>query len=141
SYLFPVHTDSLQERMSYIAESFWKRKLSAAPVVVGRDFRDKRVSAVSGLVSGSGKVSFLILADDRWNGMISKVHANVDYLYVCRGFRGRLSRLSRLFRPGCVVLDASLWKYDSKRYIQECRTLGWNYYDMEVLGALKVALY
>ena len=48
------------------------------------------------------------------------VRADVDYLYVCRGFNGNLSHLARLFRPRCVVLDASLWASDRERCLQEC---------------------
>ena len=48
--------------------------------------------------------------------------------------------LSRLFNPRCVGLDASLWRNERRRYIQECDRLGWSFHDMEAKGALKVAL-
>ena len=40
SYLFSTEEDSVRERMSYISESFWEKKLSDVPVVVTGDFRD-----------------------------------------------------------------------------------------------------
>ena len=126
--------------MAYIADSFWRRKLSAPPVVVSGDYHDARVSATGGLVECTGGVSFLVLCDGRWGRLKSNVRADVDYLYVCRGFNGNLSHLARLFRPRCVVLDASLWASDRERCLQECRDLGWNCYDMRREGALKVAL-
>lgn len=141
SYLFPAFPDSVREGgMAYIADSFWRRKLSAPPVVVSGDYHDARVSATGGLVECTGGVSFLVLCDGRWGRLKSNVRADVDYLYVCRGFNGNLSHLARLFRPRCVVLDASLWASDRERCLQECRDLGWNCYDMRREGALKVAL-
>lgn len=140
SYLFPVVADSVEQKMAYISDSFWKKKLSAEPLKVMKDFRDERVMSVSGLVSGVRGVSFLILSDRRWQGMTGKHRAEVDYLYVCRGFDGNLTEMSHLFHPRCVVLDASLWSRDRERYIRECETLGWNFHDMKVKGALKVAL-
>ncbi len=140
SYLFPSKEDSISERMSYIAESFWQKKLSDVPKVVTGDFRDNYVSSVHGLVSGRKGVSFLMLTDDRWDRIKGLRRASVDYLYVCRGYRGSMHRLFRLFHPRRVVLDASLWRRDRLRYIQECRRLGWDFHDMEAQGALKVAL-
>lgn len=140
SYLFSTEEDSVRERMSYIAESFWEKKLSDVPVVVTGDFRDNYISSVHGLVAGRNGISFLMLTDNRWDGIKGMHRAEVDFLYVCRGYHGSLHELSRLFNPRCVVLDASLWRGDRKRYIQECSRLGWSFYDMEVKGALKVAL-
>ena len=140
SYLFSTEEDSVRERMSYISESFWEKKLSDVPVVVTGDFRDNYISSVHGLVAGRNGISFLMLTDNRWDGIKGMHRAEIDFLYVCRGYHGSLHELSRLFNPRCVVLDASLWRGDRKRYIQECSRLGWNFYDMEVKGALKVAL-
>lgn len=140
SYLFPALPDSVQGGMAYIADSFWRRKLSAPPVVVSGNYRDARVSATNGLVECAGGMSFLVLCDDRWERLKSNVRADVDYLYVCRGFKGSLPHLARLFQPRHVVLDASLWKSDRERCLQECRDLGWDCYDMRQEGALKVAL-
>lgn len=140
SYLFPTRTDSVYERMSYIASSFWIKKLSEKPRVITDDFKDDYISSVSGLVGGRGGVSFLTIADNRWSRVRSKKRAEVDFLYVCRGYQGSLSELSRLFCPRCVVLDASLWRGARRRYIRECVSLGWSFYDMEAKGALKVAL-
>lgn len=140
SYLFPAQGDSVATRMSHIAETFWEKKLSAAPAIVVGDFRDSYVSLMHGLATGRGGVSFLMLTDDRWNGTRGTRRADIGYLHVCRGFRGSIRELSRLFNPRCVVLDASLRWSDRKRYVQECNALGWRFHDMNAEGALKVAL-
>ena len=140
SYLFTAGTDCVRERMSYIAESFWRKKLTAAPLWVGGDFRDDTVIARQGLVYVKGGLSFLMLSDGRWEGMAGKKRADVDYLYICRGYRGSLSDIGRLFRPRHVVLDASLWDSDWRRYATECKALGWDIYDMKEEGALRIPL-
>ena len=140
SYLFTVARDSVRERMAYVAESFWQKKLTAAPLWVAGDFCDDAVAARQGLVRVRGGVSFLLLADNRWDGMAAKERADVDYLYVCRGFTGDLQSLSRLFRPRRVVLDASLWDSDRRRHAAVCRALGWPVYDMREEGALRIPL-
>ena len=140
SYLFTVARDSVRERMAYVAESFWQKKLTAAPLWVAGDFCDDAVAARKGLVRVRGGVSFLLLADNRWDGMAAKERADVDYLYVCRGFTGDLQSLSRLFRPRRVVLDASLWDSDRRRHAAACRALGWPVYDMREEGALRIPL-
>lgn len=140
SYLFTVARDSVRERMAYVAESFWQKKLTAAPLWVAGDFCDDAVAARKGLVRVRGGVSFLLLADNRWDGMAAKERADVDYLYVCRGFTGDLQSLSWLFRPRRVVLDASLWDSDRRRHAAVCRALGWPVYDMREEGALRIPL-
>lgn len=140
SYLFTVARDSVWERMAYVAESFWQKKLTAAPLWVAGDFCDDAVAARQGLVRVRGGVSFLLLADNRWHGMAAKERADVDYLYVCRGFTGDLQSLSRLFRPRRVVLDASLWDSDRRRHAAACRALDWPVYDMREDGALRIPL-
>ena len=109
-------------------------------MVVTGDLRFIYFSSELGLGGGRKGISFLLLSDIGGVGIIGLHRAEVDFLYVCRGYHGSLHELSRLFNPRCVVLDASLWRGDRKRYIQECSRLGWNFYDMEVKGALKVAL-
>lgn len=140
SYLFTVERDSVAGRMAYIAETFWRKKLAAAPLWVRGDFRDSAVVSRQGLVHVKGGVSFLMLSDDRWDGLTAGHPAAVDYLYVCRGFTGELHALARLFRPRLVVLDASLWDSVRRRCAGECRALGWAVHDMKAEGALRVSL-
>lgn len=139
SYLFPARAENVEERMDDIKRTFWRKKLSAPPVMVTGDYRDARVAARSGWVTTRQGVSFLLLSDDRWN-LVSGRAAEVDYMLVCRGFTGDLQALSALFRPRCVVLDASLSARQRLRYKNDCRRLGWRFYDVESEGALKVAL-
>lgn len=140
SWLFTACPDCGTGRMSYIEKTFWKKKLSVPPVPVAGDYNNGFLSCSSGLVAMKGGVSFLMLYDGRWDGMTSPVCADVDYILLCHGYEGNLPSLARLFRPRCIVLDASLRSGERKRYKEACRAIGWRFYDMEIKGALKVAL-
>lgn len=140
SYLFPVHPDRVHERFAHVERAFWRRKLSEPPVHVTEDCREGRLRFVSGWAQVKGGPSFLMLHDGRWNGVSGAACTDVDYLYLCRGYKGDLKELSRLVRPRCVVLDASLRAGERERHIGTCMALGWHFHDMETKGALKVAL-
>lgn len=139
SYLIPVHVDSVSAHMRYIAESYWDKCLKSYPHLVGTGYDDGYVRCYQGIVF-SPDVSFVVLSDDRWNACVPGSPLRIDYLYVCRGFYGKLSSLQTVFRPGTVVLDASLSKRQNERLADECRRLKWTFYDMRLSGALKVPL-
>lgn len=126
--------------MTYIAETFWRKRLSRPPVVVRDGFADGRVVASGGLVRCSGRFSMLMLSDNRWNRLRGDSPVEVDYMYVCRGFSGTLSGLAELFHPRCVVLDASLSSGARARYAAECRELAWDFHDIRKEGALTSGL-
>ena len=133
SYLIPVHVDSVSAHMRYIAESYWDKCLKSYPHLVGTGYDDGYVRCYQGIVF-SPDVSFVVLSDDRWNACVPGSPLRIDYLYVCRGFYGKLSSLQTVFRPGTVVLDASLSKRQNERLADECRRLKWTFYDMRLSG-------
>lgn len=75
------------------------------------------------------------LSDDRWQNKTADVLLDVDYLYVCRGYRGTLASLQQLFRIRKVVLDASLSDYRLNSLKEECESLGLEYADLSTEGA------
>ena len=64
----------------------------------------------------------------------------VDYLYVCRGYRGTLGDLDRLFDVRCVVFDASFTGYYRRRMEEECLRRGIPVHALDREGALWVPL-
>ncbi len=139
SYLLCARPDSVSEYMRPISETFWKNRLTAPPERIGTAFRDGRVRSVNGVLQAPG-ISVWLVCDNRWNGLRAEVPFEVDYLYVCRGYRGDLRRLAGLVRPKHVVLDASLTDFYLQRFRRSCGELGWNVYVMREEGALKVPL-
>ncbi len=139
AYLLTTRPDSFAVLAPYIVKDHWKRRLELSPRVLPVTYRDSVVACTDGLLCAPG-VTVLQVGDDRWLHRKADEVWDVDYLHVCRGFRGKLSRLGELFRPRMVVLDASLTDFYLQRYREECDTLGWEAYVMRDEGALKKAL-
>lgn len=139
SYLLCARTDSLHEHTRYLSDTFWARRLSRPPRLVTPAFSHAGLRNHDGALCAPG-ATLLMVCDDRWERRKTDAPWPVDYLHVCRGFRGQLRHLQQLVSPKLVVLDASLTDYYLRRYRQECQELGWTAYEMRDKGALKVAL-
>lgn len=87
-----------------------------------------------GIYSHKG-ITVCLLTDDRWQNKTADTLLDVDYLYVCRGYRGTLASLQQLFRIRKVVLDASLSDYRLNRLKEECESIGLEYTDLSAEGA------
>lgn len=140
SYLIPAAADSSLQSLSYIAETFWMKKLKASPHIVTNNFADGNIVCSHGLVRCKSAPSFLILNDNFWNNKISSSQAQVDYILICKGFSGNLTWLALLFRPRCVILDSSLYSYKKEIFKKDCAALQWDYYDIASEGALIIPL-
>ena len=73
-------------------------------------------------------------------GKRSDILLPVDYLYVCRGYRGTLGDLDRLFDVRYVVFDASFTGYYRRRMEEECLRRGIPVHALDREGALWVPL-
>lgn len=139
NYLLQTRDTVSWEDFSYIKSSFWDRFMTQQPTVLKTDaYADEWVNSASGLLATHHfRIGFLhggIPENLSWQG----VH-QLDYLYLCRGFRGNISRLMEKITPRQVILDRSLTDYEYKKYLHLCREKKWKYYDMRHRGALKVA--
>ena len=56
---------------------------------------------------------FACSIDASWKIKISKHPLQIDYLYISKGYNGRIEELTSLFRIRTVVLDVSLSDYRS----------------------------
>ena len=62
-----------------------------------------------------------LLNDDRWRKKEVNPQIQVDYIYICRGFKGDLANLQRVFRFNQLVLDTSLSTYYRETLLKQCR--------------------
>lgn len=139
SYLFTPYPDSVFHHTRHIADTYWRRRLTRPPRVVDLNKGEAPAARVQdGWVCLPGK-TVLLLFDDRWTHRRSVPPQEPDCMYVTRGYRGRLAGLKDVFRPGMVILDASLGRRRAERYAAECDSLGWPCHDLRTQGALKVA--
>lgn len=137
SYLLTPLSDSADVRDTPLKRS-WEGRLRSVPTVVTDSLFYPSVAFRKGILFAP-EVRLAQISDTLWWKARSPHPIDVDYLHVCRGFRGKLQVLSPIFRPSLVVLDASLSVRRSQTYAEECRVLGWPVYDMRTRGALKVA--
>lgn len=141
SYLLAAKPDSLRSCTTYIASSFWARKLSASPLLLSHSFRDAHVSVSGSRLDWQNRLSLVMLSGAYSVGSEDNAcPMPLDYLYVCRGFYGSLKEMSAYLHPSCVVLDASLSESNRLNYLRECEEMQWAVHDIQTQGALKVAL-
>lgn len=85
-------------------------------------------------------VHIALLNDGRWNSCESSSRFPLEYAYICKGFRGSLSQLGKLFVIRQVVLDSSLSDIFREKLIKECQLLKISYTDLSVQGSYSIAL-
>ena len=94
----------------------------------------------NGIASYAGK-RICFLQDNRWNGKTSSHKLTIDYLYICKGYKGDLSELSGLFHIRSVVFDASYTStYYRKRIADTCRRHGISNISPSERGAIRILL-
>lgn len=128
--LFPAWKDSVANGLSYIASTSWKTQGLASPEMV--------VPEDGILLLPECRV--LLLKDKRWNVLQLRERLKIDYVWLCRGFYGSLSRPLSSFSVKKIVLDASLSESSRQFYRQECLRLRLPFHDMAEAGACKVFL-
>lgn len=81
-----------------------------------------------------------VLDDGRWKNCQASWRLPLDYVYICRGFKGNLSRLNDLFEMKQVILDSSLSEGYREMLIKECQLLKISYTDLSVQGSYSIEL-
>ena len=129
SWLLMPEPELADSGLSYIAKSFWQRRLTRqSEVLDGRSaVAVKGFKAV--MIDGSGE------ADS--NGE----RVGVDVLWITKGFEGsRLGVLTARYAPRLLVLDACLKPWQRRGLREEAERVGWSTYDVAEEGALRFKL-
>lgn len=134
-----VGTDTLPdvERMTRSLASHWRRLRLDDPRPVADGYADDVLSVHDGVLHYGGR-RVCILHDDRWRGKAAPAPLHVDYLYVCRGYRGTLQELERIFAVDAVVFDASFTGFYRRRMEEECLRSGVPCHSLDREGAFLV---
>lgn len=77
---------------------------------------------LTGLRSFGGK-NIVWLKDNSWHNRYAESPFPIDYMFIQRGFTGKISELQSLFKIRNVVLDTSLSVSRQKRLREECKGL------------------
>ena len=132
SWLLMPEPEKADSGMRYIAKGFWKRRLTAEPVVLA----GRRSLVVKGM-----KVVMMNESGSSSGKTAAHQPLQVDVLWITRGFRGgRLDEVAKHWRPRLLVLDASLARWQRRTLREEALRSGWRIYDVAEEGALKMRL-
>ena len=128
SYLLTPRPDDVDKGLAFIAQNFWERRLTAEPQTVRR----------SALVAGGIKA---VMIDGDFVAEEKPSHVpQIDILWLCDGFNGKVCDLAACYNPRLLVLDASLSRWNRERLSAEAQFIGWNVYDVVEQGALIMPL-
>jgi competence protein ComEC len=112
-----------------------KRERLDVPVWVDTCFSSSCFEHDEGLVTYEG-LKVRLVADERWQESLYSVPT--DVVILCRGFLGKIEELVEVYPPGCILLDASLYKRSRERIMRECAVLGIEAIDVSKTGAVKI---
>jgi competence protein ComEC len=85
-------------------------------------YRGKSLRIANQVLSYHGcKVA--IVNDGRWQKSGNR-SVNVDYLYICRGYRGNIEKTLQRLKANCVVLDDRLSEATERRIYAKCMQRG-----------------
>lgn len=136
SYLQMADCNAI-DKLKYATEGFWRRKRIDKPAVMPQDYEERNIWTHNG-ISGFCGHTVCMVKDDKWKNKISDVPLSIDYLYLCKGYKGRVKELLPVFRIKTVILDASLSEFRLELLKKECRRLGLDYVSLADNGALEV---
>ena len=125
----------LDAEYEYASSPYIKREGLDEPVWVDSCFSSSCFEHDEGLVTYGG-LKVRMVADDLWRENLYSVPT--DVVILCRGFLGKIQELVEAYPPGCILLDASLYKHSRERILRECAALGVDAVDISKTGAVKI---
>ena len=81
-----------------------------------------------------------LMDDARWRGLVSSDRMTLHYVYLCNGYRGKITDLLSLFNVQTVIFDSGLNEKYKKRLKKECDEFGIGYIDLSGKGSYSILL-
>lgn len=137
------YADSLsnRQRLRQTAANYWHHCHLYPPAEGSRDSVGQHFFRRQQLICWHGQ-RVCMVTDNRWKQQCTDDGAvcRVDYLYICKGYTGQLAALTRLFLPGCVILDSSLSDYRRNRLKEECQQNHLHFISLSDEGSVRFLL-
>lgn len=132
------YADTLPDKqlLKRAATNYWNHHHLLPPKEITADYKTATFSRRQQILSWQG-CRICMVTDNRWrnNSTVSTLYT-IDYLYLCKGYDGHLEELTRLFVPGCIILDASLSEYRKNRLEDECKQSGLRFISLSEEGSV-----
>lgn len=137
------YADSMsnRQRLRQTAANYWHHCHLYPPAEGSRDSVGQHFFRRQQLICWHGQ-RICMVTDNRWKQQRTDDGAvcRVDYLYICKGYTGQLAALTRLFLPGCVILDSSLSDYQRNRLKEECQQNHLHFISLSDEGSVRFLL-
>lgn len=137
------YADSLsnRQRLRQTAANYWHHCHLYPPAEGSRDSVGQHFFRRQQLICWHGQ-RVCMVTDNRWKQQRTGDGAvcRVDYLYICKGYTGQLAALTRLFLPGCIILDSSLSDYRRNRLKEECQQNHLHFISLSDEGSVRFLL-
>lgn len=132
------YADTLSDKklLKRVATNYWNHRHLLLPEEITADCQTGAFSRRQQIISYYG-CRVCMVTDNRWRNK-SAVSAlyTIDYLYLCKGYDGHLEELTKLFAPGCILLDASLSEHRRNLLEEECRQSGLRFISLSEEGSV-----
>ena len=139
SYLVSVGDEKAIKRMQKSYQRYWDSRQMDFPLLIATDQNVPGIWRNNDIVHFRKK-TVCLLTDSRWRNKTADKPLLIDYLYVCKGYRGRLAELKTLFTIKKVILDSSLNTGRLTELKDECRLLGLDFISISEKGSLYIDL-
>lgn len=126
-------------RLKRVASNHWNRLRLPPPLPVTTNYMDNNLLLMNQILFFGGK-KLCLLNDNRWRNKTTLTPLPIDYMYVCKGYDGRLAWLTELFAMKVVVLDTSIPDYQKEAFRTECHRLGIDLIDLAEEGSIRFLL-
>lgn len=135
------YVDSIpdKKRLERVAANYWRRHHLLPPQEITTDCRYVELNRRQQIVSYHG-CHVGVINDNRWRNKTTASPLYIHYLYLCKGYDGRLEELNRVFSFSYVILDASLPEYRKHLLESECKKSGLRFISLSDEGSVRFLL-
>lgn len=128
-----------KKRLHRTATPYWNHCQLLPPKEIPADYQDTNIRRHHQMISYQGN-HICMITDNRWRNKSASSPLYIQYLYLCKGFDGRLEELTRLLSPSCIILDSSLSDYRRESLKEECRQSGLRFISLSDEGSVRFLL-
>lgn len=139
SWLNYADTLSDKRRLQAVAANYWRRHQLLPPIEVTADCQNVDFCRHQQIVFYHG-CRICMVTDNRWRNKSAASPLFINYMYLCKGYNGRLEELTGLFSPSCILLDASLSDDRKQFFREECKRLHLHFITLSEEGSVRFLL-
>lgn len=139
SWLNYADTLSDKRRLQAVAANYWRRHQLLPPIEVTADCQNVDFCRHQQIVFYHG-YRICMVTDNRWRNKSAASPLFINYMYLCKGYNGRLEELTGLFSPSCILLDASLSDDRKQFFREECKRLHLHFITLSEEGSVRFLL-